>query len=442
MKRLGVLGVLVVVLLAAGSAHANPVDTFGFGGRSPAMAGAQTAAANDGSANYYNPAILATYEDIRVDIGYQTAVPDLRVGGLDLGVDASRGFAVALSSPGRIGPVELAISGGLFLPDQHILRARALEASQPRFSLYDNRPQRLFLAANVAFRVGRRLAFGGGIAYMAKTVAAVDLAGRLGYPDAEDSDLALAIDADVKELRYPQAGVLFSATPWLDLGLTYRGGYKLVLDNTVRVLADIGSEGMPIVEEGSLSLHAVAQDLFQPEQWSAGLAAQITPQLLVAFDLALHRWSKFENPATRIDVAIDAGQFNDLLDIPDTPSLPRPHYSDIAIPRIGAELTVLRDVRRKLDLRGGYAYEPSPVPEQVGESNFIDNDKHTGSFGAGLTLSGFTELLPRPLRLDAFLALTYLSARTHHKLSPVDPVGDYRATGKIIQAGLSSTWHF
>jgi long-chain fatty acid transport protein len=434
-----VLGVLAV---QPGLADANPVDAYGFGGRAPAMAGAQTAAADDGSANYYNPALLATYDDIRVDIGYQTAVPSLEVNDLDLGVDASRGFAVALSSPGRIGPIELAVSGALFMPDQHILRSRAIEATQPRFALYDNRPQRLFLAANVALRIGPRLAIGGGIAYMAKTVAAVDLAGRLGYPDAERSDLALAIDADVRPLRYPQAGVLFHATPWLDVGATYRGGYKLVLDNTVRVLADIGSEEMPIVEDGSLALHALAQDLFQPQQWSAGLAAQVTPALLVAFDLSYHRWSKFENPATRIDLAIDAGDFNDLIDIPPPPRLPRPHYADIATPRVAADYTLLRAPRHRLDLRGGYAYEPSPVPEQVGSSNFIDNDKHTASLGAGLTLADLTEILPRPLRLDAFFALTYLSPREHHKLSPVDPVGDYRASGKVLQAGISSTWHF
>src|SRR6185503_9118357 len=265
-----------------------------------------------GSANYYNPALLATFDDIRVDVGYQTAVPSLFVNGLDLRVDSSRGLAVALSSPGRIGKIHLAVSGGLFLPDQHVLRARAIEADKPRFALYDNRPQRLFLGANLAFQIGDRLAIGGGIAYMAKTVAAVNLVGRLGFPDPNDSDLALAIDADVKEIRYPRAGILFHATPWLDLGLSYRGGYKLILENTVRVLADVGREDDPVVENGRLELFALAQDLFQPQQWSAGLAARLTHRLLIAFDASLHRWSRFENPATRIDLDIDAGMFNDL----------------------------------------------------------------------------------------------------------------------------------
>lgn len=435
------------ILLAIGSglpraAQGNPVDAFGFGARAPAMAGAQTAAASDGSANYYNPALLATFDDIRIDVGYQTAMASLFVNGLDLGVDSSRGVAVALSSPGRIGKIHLALSGGLFLPDQHVLRARSLEAGKPRFALYDNRPQRLFLGANLAVRIGERIAVGGGIAYMAKTVAAVDLVGRLGFPDPVDSDLALAIDADVKEIRYPQAGVLFHATPWLDVGASFRGGYTLILDNTVRVLADVGRADDPVVEDGRLELFALAQDLFQPEQWSAGVAAQVTDRLLVAFDASLHRWSRFENPATRIDLEIDAGMFNDLIDIPDTPALPDPHYHDIVIPRLGVEYRLYESLRRDVDLRAGYSFEPSPVPEQVGESNFIDNDKHTAAAGVGLTLSRWTEILPRPLRLDAYGAVTLLAPRSHHKLSPVDPIGDYRSSGRLVQLGLSSTWHF
>ena len=441
--RRGLMPLALGLALVPRAAAGNPVDAFGFGARAPAMGGAHTAAATDGSANYYNPALLATYQDIQVDIGYQTAVPSLFVNGLDLGVDSSRGLAVALSSPGRIGKIELALAGGLFLPDQHLLRARSLEAGKPRFALYDNRPQRLFLSGNLAVKLGDRFAIGGGIAYMAKTIAAVDLAGRLGFPDPNDSDLALAIDADVEELRYPQAGFLFRATPWLDIGLSFRGGYKLILDNTVRVLADVGREDDPVVENGRLELHALAQDLFQPQQWSAGLAARLTGRLLVAFDASFHRWSRFENPATRIDLEIDAGMFNDLIDIPDTPPLPDPHYHDIVVPRLGVEHVAWLDDRgRALRARGGYVYEPSPAPPQWGDTNFIDNDKHGLSLGAGLELPHLGAVLPRPVSFDAFVALTLLETRVHEKLSPVDPIGDYRSDGHVIAAGLASRWRF
>lgn len=443
--KAGPIAALLIAAITYGAtdARGNRVDAFGFGARAPAMGGAQTATGKDGAVNYYNPALLTTFEHIQLDIGYQTAVPKLDVNGLDLGVDSSRGFAVSLASPGKIGPVELAASGSLFLPDQHALRARALAAGTPRFAMYDNRPQRLFLAANLAFKLGSRLAIGGGVAYVARTEAAVALEGRLGFPDAEDSDLQLAIDAEVRSNKYPQAGLLFHATPWLDLGLSYRGSYELTLRNDVSIRGDVGAEGMPVVEDGYLAVTALARDLFQPHQVTAGLAAQLTPRVLVAFDASYHFWSRFENPATTIDIEIDAGMFNDLIEaIPDSATAPDPHYSDILIVHLGSEVLLARSNWRDIELRAGYIYEPSPAPEQVGKENFIDNDKHTASLGLGYVIHRPGAILYRPLRLSAYGAVTVLAPRSHQKVSPIDPVGDYRASGQIYQLGLSSTWSF
>ena len=58
-------------------------------------------------------------------------------------------------------------------------------------------------------------------------------------------------------------------------------------------------------------------------------------------------------------------------------------------------------------MRGGYSYEPTPVPEQIGESNLADSDKHTFSAGRGLELPRLQPILPRPLSLDAHFALTF-----------------------------------
>jgi hypothetical protein len=112
------------------------------------------------------------------------------------------------------------------------------------------------------------------------------------------------------------------------------------------------------------------------------------------------------------------------------------------VPRLGLEWTALSSPRRDLFVRGGYSYEPSPVPEQVGESNFVDNDKHTLSVGGGVTFRDFSTIVTLPASLDAYLALTLLDAREHHKLSPIDRVGDYRSSGHVLQVGLLSRWRF
>jgi long-chain fatty acid transport protein len=216
-----------------------------------------------------------------------------------------------------------------------------------------------------------------------------------------------------------------------------------VLDQTFQIDGDIGAEGDPIVEDAYFNLQSVSKDLFQPVMVSGGLSASLTDCLLLAFDLSYYRWSTFDNPAARITLEMDVGEvYNELVDIPDAPPLPAPNFHDILVPRLGLEWTASTSAKRDIHLRGGYYYEPSPVPEQVGESNFIDNDKHTFSFGAGLTLRDFSKVIVLPASFDTYVALTMLSGRSHRKLSPIDPIGSYRADGHVIQAGLLTRWRF
>jgi long-chain fatty acid transport protein len=429
-------------LLAPSAAAANPVDLFGFGARAQGMGGAMTAGTDDAGANYYNPARLAGTDDIRIDVGYQMALPQLAVDGHDQHVDASRGTALGIAVPGRLAGARLAIGAGLFLPDQQITRTRTLPSGQPRWSLYDNRPQRLFLAANIAIALPGRVSIGAGISYMSSTKGDVALDGVVGFPDATTSQLDLAMNVDLETIRYPQAGVSWDATPWLTVAATYRGGFKLVLDQTFDITGDIGTPGFdPLVDDGFLHLRSVAQDLFQPATVTAAARARITPRLAVAFDLGWQRWSVYENPAARIDIALDIGDFQDLVNIPPQEALPDPHFHDIAVPRLGFEW-LAAEGRRRWMVRGGYIHEPSPTPPQFGTTNYIDNDKHTLSAGATIELPGIGGVILRPVSFDVSLMATFLAEREHHKVSAVDPVGDYRSGGRVLAGGLSSRWRF
>ncbi len=435
---------VAIVLLVPSAAAANPADMFGFGARGAGMGGAQVAVADDSSATYYNPARLAGGDDIRIDVGYQLAMPTLEVDGNDTNVDWSRGMTIGLLVPGRVAGRRIAIGAGIGLPDQHLTRTRSLPSPRPRFAYYDNRPQRLFLSADAAFELVPGLTIGGGLAYLSSTQGTVNLRGLIGFPQTEQSDLELAIDVDLETIRYPHLGIAWAPTPWLDFGLSYRGGFVLELDLAFRIDGDVGlPDQEPVVDDGFLALTTASQDLFQPAQLTAGMAVQVTPRLTTAFDLAYHRWSTFDNPAARLQIELDVGQFQDLVDLPGELALPRPHYHDTIVPRLGVEhLAWTRGDGKTVHVRGGYVYEPSPVPEQFGATNFIDNDRHIFSTGVGLQWPHLGALIPRPFGLDAFVALTVLDGRDHAKLSPVDPVGDYRSDGWVLAAGMTSRWRF
>jgi long-chain fatty acid transport protein len=426
----------------SGTARSNPVDLFGFGARAPAMGGAHTAATEDSSANYYNPAALAASTRLHIDIGYQMARPTLRMNGSSQGVDTSRGLAAGLVVPGKWVGRQVAIGAALFLPDQSILTGRTLSAEHPRWALYDNRPRRLFFGFHAGLQLRDDLFVGAGVGTMAGTEGSYILGGRLGFPIPDDSQLVLDVDVDATSAVYPQAGVLWKATPWLDVGVTYRGQFVLESLQVVRFEADIGSPGNLAVEDAVVDIDTVSLDFFQPAQLAFGIAAQLTPRVLLAFDAVYQRWSGYDNPTPVIDIELDVGQFNELVMLDEQPNLEALRFHDTLSPRLGVEVLAASTPHTQWRARAGYAYDPSPAPEQVRSSNFIDNDKHTVSAGLGLRVANVTGLLPHPFELDAYAALTVLPSRTHRKLSPVDPTGDISARGHIIAAGMTTRWTF
>lgn len=434
---------LALVVLAPLAAEANPLDVYGLGSRGVALGGAMTAATDDSSANYYNPAALVRGQALRVDLGYRYAQPKLMMNGRDNGLEASRGVHVGLVAPARLGPIRFAFGVSLWLPDQHLTRVRSLAYQTPRFPLYENPTQHLVLQANFAVQLIRGLYLGAGLTYMSRTRGQVFLKGAIAVSDPKDSSLTADVNVDLLAVRYPQVGILWAPSDKLAVGICYRHSFSLELDQAFRIDGDIGNPGMtPVVSGGYFAARTVSRDLFQPAQVQAGVTAQLLGALLVSFDLAYVRWSEFPVPASRLDLDVDIGQFNSMLKLPRGRTYPDAGFHDVVVPRLGLEWRARDRDRYALDLRGGYAYEATPVPEQIGESSFADADKHSFSAGLGIELRRLGPILPLPLSLDVHAALSYLPARGNRKLSPTDPVGDFVAAGLVPQVGGSLRTRF
>lgn len=113
------------------------------------------------------------------------------------------------------------------------------------------------------------------------------------------------------------------------------------------------------------------------------------------------------------------------------------------MPAVGIEWRAIEGAlgdRLSLDLRAGYRYEPSPVPDQPLDSSLGDADRHIMSLGFGLEFAHLTRILPRPFAIDFFAALHYLPERRFEKLNPTSSVGDYTVGGEVWQAGAQLRW--
>src|SRR5262249_47376092 len=149
---------------------------------------------------------------------------------------------------------------------------------------------------------------------------------------------------------------------------------------------DVGAQSAPIIQDGWVDLRSRTADLFQPAQLAFGLAWRLRPRWLATADLVYERWSAFENPGAAITLQTELRDFMRLVRIPKLPDPQPPKFHDLLALRAGCEHTLATRAGASWLARAGYAFEPSPVPEQFGETNFADGDKHTFAAGLGVEI--------------------------------------------------------
>ncbi len=446
MRRLGVA--LAVSLLAA-EASAGPTETYGYMSRSTAMGGAVSADVSDVSANFYNPAGLASAEGVRIDIGYMRANPRLRTDGRDNAVDPVHGMVFGLVAPGKILGLPFAFGVGLHLPDDRVFRVRALDQQQPRWEIYDNRPQRVFFGAHLAIQPWKWLEIGGGLVFLAATRARLDITGDLNITDPALSRLRHEVDADLTSIRYPQLGVRLKPTDRLRFAMVYRGEFQLGLDIEARLaviakLSDAECTAKSLCVPFFTYLTTSSVNAFLPRQVVLGASYDLSPQVTIDADFTWIQWSAYKSPVSAVDAKtrFDAPPGFPISLTPEKPAptvvLP-PNFENRIVPRIGVEARFpLGEKGHGLALRGGYFFERSPIPPQSGGTNFVDADRHAFSVGTGVKLRApFKELARADLLFDLHGQWSYLPERTILKDSPSDLIGDYRAGGQIWSFGTT-----
>lgn len=437
-------GLATACMYSAREARANPPDTYGFGSRETAMGGAVSADVRGVSAGYYNPAGLVRTPGLAIAIGYFRADHFLETNGKDNGVDPVKGINGGIVAPGKLFGIPFAFGIAVHLPDDRISRVRALRQEQPRWELYDNRNQRLFLAANLAIQPVRWLQLGGGLSFMSSTRGRLDITGSANVFQPDDSQLRHEVDADLTAVRYPQAGARVELSDRAALAAVYRGEFQLALDLGAHLQGDVSGITTALYE---LETHSVNN--FLPQQVVLGGSWLALRDLRVNLDATWINWSAYVPPVAKLDVNLDipppAGGWPATITPPTTPAPTRIvplRMHDRVVPRLGAEWRAWGTRRADVFLRAGYEWSKTPIEPQTGLTNYIDRDRHTMSIGAGTTLRGLVHELPGALSIDAHFQWSELVKDTTLKSSPADFVGDYTARGRILAFGATLSFTF
>src|SRR5262249_11044252 len=90
-----------------------------------------------------------------------------------------------------------------------------------------------------------------------------------------------------------------------------------------------------------------------------------------------------------------------------------------------------------ITFRTGYAFEATPVPDQIGLTSFADNSRHVFSLGGGIRFRALEPILTRPLSLDIAVQWHHLSERLTAKDQTLFPGGAFSSGGNILRGELT-----
>ncbi len=414
-RSLGIAALVGALIGGPRAATASPLELFGFGARSPGLAGAGVASTTDYDAVYLNPAGLAGVRRKRATVGGLYGDFALHQGGVDTGTEPAQGLIIGGQVPMPLGGAlrdRVGLGFGFFVPSAAINRVRAPRPGAPTFALLESRSQVVGLQLALGYRLRPRWSVGLGLNALAVL--------RGGIAVTTDGSGRFTTQSEQRLLtRFaPIAGVRWQWRSDVDLGLVARAPSRS--DYDIEVTNDLG-EVLPV----TLPAIRIAGNA-QYDPWTVAVEAawRVRPSLTLTAHLAWQHWSAFPLP-TQNPVAA-------------TPPQEPPGFHDTAVPRLAIEQTGAA-LGGELALRAGYAFLWSPAPEQRGRQSLLDNHRHLLALGLGLAW-------PRrrlPLHVDAFVQLHQLQPRRHTKDAgrfaadePV-PFEVLDTGGRIVVGGLT-----
>jgi len=378
---------LAALAMAVPPAAGSPLDLFGFGGRSPGMAGAGVATIDGYDAVYVNPAGLALVTRKRATVGGLYGDFSLDLGGAATDTDAARGLVLGGELPIPLGGAardRVGMGFGFYIPSTAINRAAAPFPGTPIFTLLENRSHVVALQLAFGVKLDARWSVGVGINALAVLRGGIavgtDGAGR--FTTQSEQRLVTRFS--------PLVGARWRWRDDVDLGLVARAPSRS--DYDIQVTSDL-SDVIPL-ELPPIRIAGAAQ--YDPMGAAVEAAWRVRPSLTLIGQLNWQHWSGFPLPTEN--------------PVSGTPAQESPGFHDIVVPRLALTHHAAA-LGGEVIARGGYAFLWSPAPEMTGRQSLLDNHRHLIAAGLGLGWPGTTV----PLHVDAWVQLHVLQPRRHHK---------------------------
>ncbi len=377
----------LMVFGAASPALGTPTALFGPGPRSQGLAASGAAQELGVESSSVNPAFLGGERPL-VLAGFRAARFDIEGvdGASDGASDALFGFTAPLPINSENWALTLGVIAGA--PRDIIVRADLPFAEEQQFPLLTGRAHAIDFSAGAGLRF-RALRLGLGL----RALAGLD--GRAEV-ESDASGTRTHVRTTLEPALAPVLGLGYALGDDDSVGLVARAPLEARFDVTVRVGA-VGSLTLP-------DLHVAGTAHYDPAELHAEWRHEFGPTAL-GLGLSYRRWSALES---FVGPTVECPEGAACAALPEE----RVVLSDTLVPRIALERQLSLGAVTA-ELRAGYFYEASPLPEQRGTANRYDNARHALTLGYGAVFGDGAA------RLDLSYQHHFLVERTHEKSSDV-----------------------
>ncbi|NCC25623.1 MAG: transporter [Deltaproteobacteria bacterium] len=215
-------------------------------------------------------------------------------------------------------------------------------------------------------------------------------------------------------------GLHYQPCQYAKVGLTYRSQVQLRMDGDAdfdRPAAfDANPQLQPLFKNGNVS-----GEVTLPDSWSAGVAIYPLENLSLELGAVYTRWSSYEDLTIKYDQTPVPGM---------TSTTTKKDWKDVWRFNAGLEYKALD----WLDLRFGYIFDQSPIPDDTIDYLVPANDRHLFSFGPGFHFGN----------MDLDLSYTYLMIKERNIAGrPADGVLEGKShNGYAHMLGVSVGYRF
>ena len=402
MKRLSKVAILAALgLLLSSKAFAGNVDTYGIGAKATSLGGAYTAWADDPFALYYNPAGLAQINKPEVTLGFENVKPFLTVnslsvnnpnyqetlnrtgfqpsgvyplypyykGGNSFGSFTDNSATMTIPNFGIALPVskKLTLGFGVYVPYGLSISFTNSPFNPISFSSYKSWYYREVFAFGAGYKITDNLFIGGAI-NIGTTQSGVEryVWGSNFIPNSPPTPPTITNQyyalrtnlADDHNFSW-NLGVMYKPTDWLTLGATYRSMTHTNLSGTYQLQTPNGTQ------QGSTSTSVNAPDQLQ-------IGVNIKPSEKVRFEVD-YLWTDWS-----VVNAYDVFFTPSVLGQSNAPF--QRHWNNTNTFKFGIEYKPIE----MLALRGGFYYDPTPIPDSTFDAQWPDANKYMFTGGVGL----------------------------------------------------------